>query len=621
MTFTPKGCLKNYYTQNNEYVIKTHAEFAPLWQLAGAAGGIAGGIKGGLEQDDSGRQITAGERLMRVGTNALAGGVLGGSVGASVPQLIKESSTARIAADKLNDVSGINVDPTSIPLSLKERIKNTRAAKAANPRSQSKISRTLQNVGDVASQGIEDVNSYVVNPAKAVGQAVGKLPGQIEEIGDNLLLTPLQRQLKQNSRAVVEQSAAQLKDQAIQQGINNRLYQTVQDSSGNLIQIPSQEVNELTSRTVRLANDQIANAQKTAIGRAGGAGVGATVGGTIGATLGSVVPGLGTAIGGTVGGTVGAAIGKSKGIKRIAQDVGNTIEGVKTTVTNSGLPQQLSQGAANIKGNIQTTGSTLGNNIQTTGNTLANNISSSINNSTLPQQISQSASNLGNTVSSAANTAASNINASAQQLGTNASAALNNTGRKAATAINNATRDQQLASAGRAPLVPNGRLERIDRSGKNWLNKRLGTNFADEFSTLSNFGNLTNPYKEGAKVGAIGGAVVGSLAGGLEGINQGVNSDQKQLDNIQAISDPYERKKEWETYDNDYSRAGRAIGNTTNTVGKTGLGAGLGLGAGALLGGTALTSYNNVRNKKFNLLGQPKVSRMDALGILIKGQR
>lgn len=140
------------------------------------------------------------------------------------------------------------------------------------------------------------------------------------------------------------------------------------------------------------------------------------------------------------------------------------------------------------------------------------------------------------------------------------------------------------------------------------------------FSYMGDVAEFANPYT----TGAIGGAVIGTGIGGGLGLANGINNastqEQAQLDQIQAIPDPYARKKEWDVYDADLSRTGRNLGYGVQTGANTLAGAGMGAAGGALLGGAALTGYMNLRNKKFNGFGQPTPSRLDGLKTFLTGK-
>lgn len=503
----PKGAVKNYFNKNNSYVNSKFADFAPLWQLSGLAGSVAGGLKGGLEQDSEGRQIGAGERLMRVGTNALAGGVLGGAVGAGIPQLMKESNAAKQIGNAVNNATGINADPTQLPIGLKESIAAKRAAKLRIQRPPSAASRLARNAKDVISQGIEDTQEFVINPLQNTANKIKAIPKQLQESYENYTLSPIQKAAKDTARQIAEEEAQSLASSAARAGINRNV------TDLNVAEDAIKKANEISEQL------SIAPVQ-----RVQGATVGAGIGGTLGALAGAPLGPVGVGVGAHLGGVTGAAIGKKDGIKKVSQNINNVVGG---TVNKA---KELQQELVNPNSDIR----------------------------------------------------------------------------------------QKGRNAWRGVL-------KADRAGKDWLNSKIGTNFAYN-SYPTNFGfNLgnkeTNPYMTGAKAGLLGGSVVGGITGLVQGINQGVESDQKQLDQIQAIPDPYARKQEWDVYDNDYSRAGRAIGNTANTLGQATLNAGIGAVGGALLGGAGLTAYNNVKNKKFTLTGQPRISRGQALKVLITGNQ
>lgn len=425
----PKGTLRNYFDHNNEYVKKHYANFAPLWQLAGLTGGVVGGLKGALEQDPY-QQIDPGTRLMKVATGGLAGAGLGAAVGGGLPQLLKEVPEARVIADQVNDVTGVNVDPQQLPLSLKERIQQKRAAKRiVKP---IKTNRYIQNAKDVISQGVEDVNQFVVNPLR-------EAPANIRNAYESVALSPIDRQIQEQTRRAIQEEAGNLTQEAIRQGILRS--PTATNAAEQARAVANEAIRQQTLNPIQQKIDPVVQATKAGV----------------------------------------------EGTKTIAQ-----------------------------------------------------------------------------------------------------------------------------------------KAMQMDRSGKDWLNKRFGTSFQEENKYPANFGILLDkekPYLTGATLGAIAGTGIGAVAGINQGINAVIESDQNQLNQIQSNPDPYARKQQWDIYDSDISRAGRALGNTTNTVGQTALNAGLGAAGVGLLGGAGLTAYTNIKNKKFNLVGQPQVSRGEALKILLRGNR
>ena len=129
-------------------------------------------------------------------------------------------------------------------------------------------------------------------------------------------------------------------------------------------------------------------------------------------------------------------------------------------------------------------------------------------------------------------------------------------------------------------------------------------------SAKNSFQESTNKLmKTPYKTGLVGGALLGTgIGGGIaigNSLNQADKEEDAQLANIQAIADPYARKKEWDVYNDGLSRTGRNIGYTTQGLGNTLLGAGAGAAAGGLLGGALLTGAKNVKNNTHNLIGAP----------------
>lgn len=142
------------------------------------------------------------------------------------------------------------------------------------------------------------------------------------------------------------------------------------------------------------------------------------------------------------------------------------------------------------------------------------------------------------------------------------------------------------------------------------------------FSYMDNTSNFAaNPYTKGATIGAVLGTGIGAGIGLTQGVNNAYQQDQSMLDQIQAIPDPYVRKKEWDLYNNPMSQTGRGIANTTQAIGSGVMGAGAGVIGGGLLGGAGLTAYHNIRNKKFNGFGQPTPGRLEGLKIFLTGRR
>lgn len=140
------------------------------------------------------------------------------------------------------------------------------------------------------------------------------------------------------------------------------------------------------------------------------------------------------------------------------------------------------------------------------------------------------------------------------------------------------------------------------------------------FSYMGDVADFATPYTTGAMGGAVLGTGIGAGLGLANGMNNASAQEQAQLDQIQAIPDPYARKKEWDVYDADLARTGRNLGYGVQTGGNTLAGAGMGAAGGALLGGAALTGYMNLRNKKFNGFGQPTPSRIDGLKTFLTGK-
>lgn len=147
------------------------------------------------------------------------------------------------------------------------------------------------------------------------------------------------------------------------------------------------------------------------------------------------------------------------------------------------------------------------------------------------------------------------------------------------------------------------------------LGKRFGI-----FSYMNTTAEFSTPYMTGAATGAVVGSGLGAGLGLASGINNARALEENQLNQIQAIQDPYARKKEWDIYDSDLSRIGRGLGNTTQTLGNSLTTAGVGAAGGALLGGAVLTGYHNLRKGKFDGFGRPTPSRLDGLRIALTGR-
>lgn len=192
---------RSYHAALKNDACSISADFAPLWQLAGGVGAAAGALKGGTEQNPDGTQIGLGERLTKVGTNALAGGVLGGAVGAGIPQLAKESPSVLAGLDDVRRSTGVNVLPDQLPMSGHARRLATREAAKQSKRAalqtlQGKVlnAPVVRTPLEIAQTGIHDVNKYVVNPIKAVPGAIKNVATKADEVADVVLRSPAQRQ-------------------------------------------------------------------------------------------------------------------------------------------------------------------------------------------------------------------------------------------------------------------------------------------------------------------------------------------------------------------------------------------------------------------------------------------
>lgn len=148
--------------------------------------------------------------------------------------------------------------------------------------------------------------------------------------------------------------------------------------------------------------------------------------------------------------------------------------------------------------------------------------------------------------------------------------------------------------------------------------KEYGQNIQNAASNLNNK-ILQKPYATGLMGGALLGTGVGAGIGLGNSMNNAAKQEANQLSNIQAISDPYARKKEWDVYDDDLSRTGRNIGYTTQGLGTTALGAGIGAGAGGVLGGALLSGYKNVKEGNYNLAGSPQATPKAINRALLRG--
>lgn len=175
-------------------------------------------------------------------------------------------------------------------------------------------------------------------------------------------------------------------------------------------------------------------------------------------------------------------------------------------------------------------------------------------------------------------------------------------------ALDKAGRDIQLTKAGAEKAA------RATGRAVAGARRFLGFSYMD-----MDIADFYNPYTTGAAGGAVLGTGIGAGIGLGNSIADANQLEQEQLDQIQAIPDPYARKQEWDIYDDDMSRTGRTLGYGIQGTGNTLASAGVGALGGALLGGAALTGYRNVVDKKFTPLGQRRIRRGDALRILFQG--
>lgn len=394
------------------------ANFAPLWQSTAGAGALAGAMKGGMEQNSDGSQIDSGERLMRIGTNAAAGGVLLGAAGSGIPQLMKENPAALRAGQQVYDKTGVSLDNKQIPMSTADRIRYEREAKrAAGKTLKQRVAKAIDPVTgrlEILAEDVGNATRPVTNLVNKGVQAVQRASGVDPAVAQQRAM------VQQAVNASIEDETARLAQQAVRQHLQS-----------------PQIADQVQQKAVQNAN-------------------------------------------------------------RFVEDVVNP-----RTPLQKGIDGAMDAGKSLAKGTV-------------------------------------------------------------------------NAGRK-------------LRS-----LMP--------------------------FSYMNDTADFYSPYT----MGAAGGAVLGTGIGGGIGIANAVNSardeEQRQLDNIQAIPDPYARKKEWDVYDSDLSRAGRGVGYAVGGTGSTLANAGLGAVGGALLGGAALTGYENLRKNKFNGFGQPTPSRLQGLKTFITGR-
>jgi hypothetical protein len=153
------------------------------------------------------------------------------------------------------------------------------------------------------------------------------------------------------------------------------------------------------------------------------------------------------------------------------------------------------------------------------------------------------------------------------------------------------------------------------KQGVSYIRKALGFSYMDEGEAM-----FSTPYTTGAAAGSIIGGGVGAGLGLGVGLEHAQDEEDRQLRAIQSIPDPYARKKQWDIYDDDSSRLSRNVGYGVNTASNVTSGAIKGGVGGALLGGSALTIYHNLKNRKFTPLAKPIPSRLGGLKTFITGK-